>query len=84
MNTYKLEEKTQERITKIQAMTLPEFTVYRLKMEDANDDESAMLFSQIRRKEQIATAKLTSTSISRINEINFNITYEKYFEVKTK
>lgn len=82
MNTYKLEEKTKQRIAKLQSMTRQEMKAKLVKAEELDDYEAVELFNNLRRKNDLAYRQVASTSYqggSRINEIRFNIAYEKYF-----
>lgn len=81
MNTQ-LEQKTVERIAKLQAMSRVEIKPYVTKMQEADDYDAVEMFQGIRRNDPVEMARVASTSYkggSRINEINFNIAYEKYF-----
>ena len=82
MTTYKLEQKTLDRIAKIESMSRIDMKPFIAKMEECNDYEAIEIFQGLRRKDRIAYMKVAGTSYvggSRINEINFNIAYEKYF-----
>ena len=78
-----LQQKTLERIAKLQAMTREQMKLYVKKMEEWNDVESEEMFQGVRRKDALTLRIIASTSYrggSRIIEDNFNIAYEKYFE----
>lgn len=82
MATYKLEQKTLDRITKLQSMSRIDMKPFVAKMEECNDYDAIEIFQGLRRKDRIAYEKVAGTSYaggSRIGEINFNIAYEKYF-----
>jgi len=77
-----LQQKTLERIAKLQAMTHEQMKPYVKKMEEWNDVDAEEMFQGVRRKDALTLRMIASTSYeggSRVYEDNFNIAYEKYF-----
>lgn len=82
-----LDGKTLERIAKLRAMTLDEIREVQKRCEANNDYDFGFQLRAIWRKDEFAMQQLMSTSYvsgSRINEINFNIGYDKYIPIKKK